>query len=676
LVLRLTAAAAAGFASWSALHPLLLILPQPVRFVVAWLLFTLGPGIAVGGSLTRELHPLERLVVLLGIGSAVTPILIEALGRANSLAAFPYVVGALGGAGLALVWFGPSQAAARTRPADIAAAVALVALAAVTGAIVFWHRLAIGPDGITLYGDYDSVDLSFYAAWASEATHTVPPMASYYSGHHLSAAYYPQLVLAMIGRFAAIPMLPIYFGYAWPAFLSLAALTGYFLVRLLAPVGASLLVMVLTLVAGDLSYLAARFLPHATVQWDYLLWPTNFLSPTMEVLHFNTWTPALPILFTALYAIVRGLQARTSGWMPTSALVLAVLFQFKPFAYAILMAGLLAAALFSGADAAGRRRFAATLMLAAAFATPFLYSVASISPEDRRSRFLFDYFLLPKRMLIKLNLTDTFARLGEQLAPASWLQTPVALFIATVLFLVVGLGIRWAGVSGVWRALHGRTPSDQAAWRLLGWSVIAGVMVPFVLVTDPYVDTLNFYQCGLYLLWIFTGVALASFARRHRVIGRVVIAAAIVVSLPSSLHFLEMKWHERERPIVAELSAGEAEIASYLQTSDPDTTVILHDRPTSPSLIAVVSKRRVVLGWSRQYYAVGSADRARDVNAFFASADSNPADALEVLRRYNITHVVVDARRDRVHPSVLARLRPVMRSSSVTLYGAPPLAEQ
>ena len=77
------------------------------------------------------------------------------------------------------------------------------------GIIVFAHRVESTPAGIVLYGEYDSADMSYYAAEASEASHTVPPMASYYSGHRLNAAYYPQLVPAMIHRFAAIPVLSV-----------------------------------------------------------------------------------------------------------------------------------------------------------------------------------------------------------------------------------------------------------------------------------------------------------------------------------------------------------------------------------------------------------------------------------------------------------------------------------
>src|SRR5205085_9020206 len=113
---------------------------------------------------------------------------------------------------------------------DLAACGVIIALAAVTSYVVFAHRVSEDANQIALFGDYDSLDLSYYAAISSEAVHTVPPTASYYAGRELNYAYYPQLVLAMVHRFAGVPMLAVYFAYAWPAFLMLAGLSGYLFV--------------------------------------------------------------------------------------------------------------------------------------------------------------------------------------------------------------------------------------------------------------------------------------------------------------------------------------------------------------------------------------------------------------------------------------------------------------
>jgi hypothetical protein len=223
----------------------------------------------------------------------------------------------------------------------------------------------------------------------------------------------------------------------------------------------------------------------------------------------------------------------------------------------------------------------------------------------------------------------------------------------------------------VWRAIRRNEGTDAAAWRLLGWMVIAGILIPCVIATDPYVDTLQFYLTGLYIMWIFTAVALVRFAKAHPRMGAAAIAVAIAVSLPSSGHYLFRKWTDDKRQVRASLTAGEVAIAEYLRGEDPETTVILHDRPLSPSLMTIVSARRIVLGWDVRYSAVGGEGRLRDVNRFFVSADGDAFVALDTLRRYGVTHVLVRDPGDRVHPDALAQLRLVMEFPDVKLYEVP-----
>jgi hypothetical protein len=201
--------------------------------------------------------------------------------------------------------------------------------------------------------------------------------------------------------------------------------------------------------------------------------------------------------------------------------------------------------------------------------------------------------------------------------------------------------------------------------------VIAGLGIPFVLTTQPYVDTINFYLTGLYVMWIFTAGALVRFAERHGAGGRAAVAVAILATLPSSVHFLARKWNDGHRAPRASLSHGELNVAQYLKTTDPETTVLLHDRPLAPSLMTVISERRIVLGWDVRYSAVGGEDRLNDVNSFYASADGDPDAALDILRRYLVTHVLVRREGNRVHPAVLERLTLLMRSGDVALYAVP-----
>ena len=675
LAFRLTVGGLLGACAWPVVHVAAQRLPEPLRFLLGWFVFTIGPGFLVAGFVSRHLDTLRRVIIALAAGSAATPVLIDLLGRLQLVPAFPFVACALAGAGLAAWRLAPAPSgedAARATNGDALACAALIAMAAGIGAIVFWHRLAVTPDGILVYGDYDSADLSWYAVVASEAAHTVPPTASYYSGHRLNAAYYPHLVLAMVHRFWGVPILSIFFRYAWPTFVSLGAVTAFTLVRALTSRRVAVLAVVLLLLGSDLSYLAAWFLPHAAVDWDYLLWPTNFLSPTMQVMHFSTWSPSLPVYFAALYAIVRGLQSGSRGWLVLSGFLIGILFEFKPFAWVVTMAALAAGGVFAGGDGASRRRFAETIGVGTLFSLPFIWGAATLDPGDRRTRLVIDFFLLPKRMLIKLDLTRAFSKAAHRLTPVPSLRVAVVLLAATVVFLLVGIGVRWLGASGVWRAIRAKGGADHAGWRLLAWAVVAGIAIPFVLTTDPYVDTLQFYLAGLYLMWFFAAAALIAFARTRPALGGVAIAAAMILAFPSSGHYLARKWTDQSRPPRVGLTRDELAVAEHLRQSDPDTTVVLHDRPLSPSLTAIVSERRIVLGWDVRYSAVGGEARLQDVNRFYSSADGTPDAALDTLRRYRVTHVIVRSD-DHVHPAVLEKLQLILRFPDVALYGVPAL---
>src|SRR5437660_10100201 len=99
---------------------------QLVLFLLAWFVFTFGPGFAITARLTRDLDVLRRVVVALGVGSAATPLLIDVLGRAHAVPVFPVLALALAGVGL---WSGRTLKADPTANhgwADIAACAALV----------------------------------------------------------------------------------------------------------------------------------------------------------------------------------------------------------------------------------------------------------------------------------------------------------------------------------------------------------------------------------------------------------------------------------------------------------------------------------------------------------------------------------------------------------------------
>src|SRR5262249_60718553 len=112
--------------------------------------------------------------------------------------------------------------------------------------------------------------------------------------------------------------------------------------------------------------------------------------------------------------------------------------------------------LVAGGRGPARRRCAATIAAGLVCPLPFIWGAATLDPADRRTQLVIDLFMLPKRMLIKIDLTNQFLREARRLAPVPSLRTPIFVLLATVVFLLVGIGVRWLGVPAMWRAIRAR----------------------------------------------------------------------------------------------------------------------------------------------------------------------------------------------------------------------------
>src|SRR5438132_127649 len=193
-----------GGAAWALVAMLLPHVPIWLRFFVALSVFTIGTASLVLGLVVARLPGVEQTIVLAAFGVGVAPLLGELLARVGVIQAFPYL--AASGLGLLVVRRPFAGKAPRQRFTAVAVLVP-VAIALITGALVFGHRLTMNDAGVTVFGDYDSVDLSYYAGITGELTHRVPPMAPFYAGHPLNYSWYPQLLLALVHRFAAVRQL-------------------------------------------------------------------------------------------------------------------------------------------------------------------------------------------------------------------------------------------------------------------------------------------------------------------------------------------------------------------------------------------------------------------------------------------------------------------------------------
>jgi hypothetical protein len=478
----------------------------------------------------------------------------------------------------------------------------------------------------------------------------------------LNHSFYPHVVLAVMHRFADVPIVDLYFRYAWPLFLALAALLCFLLVEQFASASAAVLASMLLILGSDLSFLVAWVWKPSG--WDDVIWAANFLSSGAEVLLFNNWTPAVALVFAGLYAVAKCEQVSHWRWVVLAAASFAITILLKPFAFALVLLGIGGAWL--GAWGPGDRAIRLRLLQIAAatvvLAIPFLGRIALLY-DDAQVTFRPALFTLPLRTLDRLEMESVPVTVAAAFGATGWWQLAIVGLLGTPLFLIGGLGFRLFGLPGVWRALRHPT-QERAIVRVIAWAIVGALAIPFVIMSVPYHETIQIHQFALFLLPIF--VARAVFLRSRATLLTVLMVA---LAIPSTVHFLHLKWTDSERPYLS-VTTAEQSIVEALRRSDPQRTLILHSRPSEGDLIAILAGRRSVLSWSR--YVRGSEERRREVDRFFRSDGQSPDEALAVLARYTPTHVIEDRSRDRLHPGIRARLRVVVRTPIRVLYAVLP----
>ncbi len=658
-------AAACGVIAWLFWLWALPSVPGPLRAVVALSILVLGPGAALAEPLTRRADTLERAIVPMGVGLVGAAAIAHGLGLLGATVLFPWIAAALTGVGVQRVMFrAPATSRADRRTVFACALVAV--LAASAGTVAYAKRLSHTPEALIVNGDYDSYDSSYYAAMSAELATHMPPEAPFWTGHRLDYSYHPQLVLAMVYRFGGVPLLDLYFGYAWPTFLIMAGLTAFMFIRRIAGAPLALLATSLLLFGSDLSYIAAFFFSERPY-WDRLLWSTNWMTPGAEQLYFNPWTPALCVMFLGLWALVYAEDTDERAGLLASCVCFGSLVQFKPFAFAIVVGALVATALFGVVDRAAKRRFIMVSLGSLIVAIPYLVSVLSHYNDSQSVLVLGVGYItvLPAVIMKQLGFGTVLMPIANALG-IGWPAPMVSLVGTVLLFFIGGLGIRLMGLRTVWRAIS--TRDQRPIWPLMAWMIVGGAMSPLVLMTHPYHQTFQFFHVTLFLLWIFVARAVFDWTGEGTRRRMVLSTAVVLCAIPSTLHYLQVKWHDDQHPF-AGIGADALAVVERLRQEDPDRTVVMQRYPDRPSFITVLAERRSLLAWAR--YARDSGPLKADIDAFFNSSARDPREGWSLLARNHVTHVLETVGGDRIHPDVLRSLHAILVTPTYRLYAVP-----
>jgi hypothetical protein len=639
-------------------------MPVPARFVVAFAVFIVGPGAAVIIIFRHGMDALERWAIPPAVGLVLSAALAELLGQTNLLSLFPLFAASLSGGALVngFMWRQSQPAAPAS---DVMACLLAGFLGAATGAVAYAHRTATTPDGIVINGDYDTFDSTYYAAISAELAHRIPPEAPFRAGHRLGYSYHSQLIAAMLHRFGGVPLIDLYFAYLWPAYLTVASITLFATVRRIASRGVALLATALVLLGSDLSYIAAPLRPFDAA-WDRIIWSNNWMTPGAELLFFNTWAPALAVLLLAVWMFDRYDRDRGVRWLFAAGACIASLVQFKPFAYVPVMGGLVVGALIGSMQRRQRRPFVLLFVVSLALSLPYLYAITNVYEESQAvlRPGIGYYSVLPHTTIMQVGLQKPLAQLTSLFGDSRRAEIVAALILSIPLFVFGGSGVRLLGWPAVWRTL--RSSDTGAAWRLLAYTIVAGALSPLFVVTQPYHQTFNMYQATLYLLWLFVASEAVRWTRGSAGRGVLIVTAILAIAVPSTVHYLRVKWGDYA---FAGVNEDTHQLANRLRLEDPERTVLLHRYPQGPSFLVILAGRRTVLAWAS--YSRGMVPVEEEIDYFFQSAERDPMPAWQTLRRHHVTHIVETVGRDRIHPLVLQRLHPVLSTPTLRLYAVP-----
>ncbi len=661
--------AASAIAAWGAFTVLRDDLPVWLRLVVAAIFLVFGPGAGLASRLLKPLPWLTRVVLGFSLGFVFAPLIAHALGIVGLVPVYPFLAAAIGGGAVAY-WLTPEKAPDAGTVKAVGprrlAVLALVLLTLGTGVLVFAHRLTTsqGTTSITGGEDYDAYDLSYYAAIASELSHTIPPASPFISGRLLDHAFYPHVPLALIHRFGHVPLLDLYFRYAFPLFVVLSVLACFIFVESFAGVGAGFLAAVFFGVGSNFAYLWAWF--GDISRWDEVIWAQNPQGAGAEVLFYGDWAPAFVATFVGFYALhAAGRRARL-GWTIVAGAAFATTILSKPWVFAAVMPALALSIVASYRDRGAIRQLVLVTIAGVVVAAPLIYRVVTLF-DDAQVTFAPAFFPIPMVMAGRVGLRDWFLNAAVALGVPAFAQVGTAAVLATPLFLAATLGFRIVGLPAFWSCL--RHPSrHEPVLRVLAWTIVMAYVTSTFIVSVPYHETVQIHQLALFLMAVFTSQAVM--AVRHPKARIAAAVAVIALAVPSTWQYVNRKWHNEERPPMAVASPGEQSAAMFLRDvdhSDPERTVLLHDRPNDPSLLGILSERREVLGWAS--YVRGSDERKGDVETFFAAPDA--AKATEILHKYHPTHVVEYLDRDHINPQVREQLEVASRDGNVVLYRVP-----
>ena len=630
-----------------------------VRFLAAIVFILYFPGKLLMVAARLRLGPLEDWALCLVLGVAVSTGLYWICALLGVRGLFP--LWPLGATGFCL--FRGARRWRRVVGCHFPLEISHVLLAGLLGLILlplfflpmYYRNMVLLPDGSMSYLD-GPADPFFHLSVANELTLSISPQVPFLAGQPLTYHYAMHLLAAMLSDVARLSMLDLMFRFLPTFFLALTTLATFCFARVWMDSSyAALLTVLLVIIGEDFSFIPGLLLRSDDI-WSYQF----FHVPTIYSFYFiNPILPALAILFAGLLCLVRCYEKGGRGWLVIVAFLFTSLSAYKLFTsvhalIALAIAGLTYLLVFRD------RLLLKVAVLTALGSAPLLVAGwvggAGLATSIRLQPWPF----IPK-MLHALGLGGTWLGLEMRLlfrgGVVSFTNLALLFTVALPVYLAGSLGVGMAAIPSVAEALS-RPRKWKAVRFFLASFVVLGPAIALTWSLTPedmpraYNDAVWFYVESKHLLWLFVAeLVLLALRGRRRLWQAVIVAAVIVLAVPSSIQYFGMQMSQGRTV----LDRSGVEVITYMDQNCQRGEVVLSGQRLN-TLLAAATRCRVPVAdlYASVYISQIELDqRLADFDGFWQSWRNGELRA-DILAKYGVVYVVADKQADGVGPGALA----------------------
>lgn len=631
---------------------------QIMGFFTGVVFFLYLPGYFLTDILRWEDNPLSRTIISLLAGVAITPIAYYCAGILGQH--WLFIVFTAGISSYSIYMHLNSQGRAHLLRPPTGWWKMLPVLAVLLGLLHFSHfsDLTILPTGGFKLRTTNFTESIFHQGIINVVEKVVPPFYPYASGYSLSVYHIDMHVLAAVFcRYLWIDSsIMTYYFLPLLLFGLIIAIPAVFFYSLHADLNLSLLLGLL-MFSADLSFIPGILL-HGQ---DTIPWTIIFCSTIWSLFTLNGIMVAIPLFFGGALSLQKYYSSGNVRYLVFFSLFALASYRVKSsMGFQMLAVALLALPFIEWKSR--NRLWIQPLLFIAATACIIVADLHMKSPSPGST------------WSVLWSPLNGIRQTAEYLNLQSWLnaiqaplQHPFTLTSAVILSFIGLMGLRLICVKYLADYVRNRPMEPVIPFLLI--FIFSGIGLSECIYLEGRYDEINngvwFKVQSIFAATYFIPAYISSMRDRYRTWA--VILLVVVLSYPTTLNFLRL----RNISPTCEITRNQLEASRFIQSNLPTNAVII-EKPiyTAPSISSHFGGRASVLAPFRSFpfFCMSIEDiasRQHDLKSFFGY--STDEGRLAVLRKYQVTHLVLPSRLDR-YVSQCKWARRIYYNAEISIY--------